>query len=114
MTADFVCFAVDVHDRLRIGVEYLNSIYGSSLTVIFSFYFYRVTSQLFGILDFFGGEGPKYLRPYMVFYQFLPTCWNVWILVMVSYNCQAVMEKVVLVDVVFGDGNLINESFFFS
>lgn len=33
---------------------------------------------------------------------------------MVSYNCQAVMEKVVLVDVVFGDGNLINESFFFS
>lgn len=61
MTAAFVCFAVDVHDRLRIGVEYLNSIYGSSLTVIFSFYFYRVTSQLFGILDFFGGEGPKYL-----------------------------------------------------
>lgn len=94
ITIEFILYILSVHMKIKKNIEILNSIYCTPLTIICSYYFYRVTSQLFGIITFFSDDAPHYLRPYMVFYQFLPTCWNVWILIMISYNCQVTMIKV--------------------
>lgn len=94
ISIEYIFYLLNVHMKIKKNIKMLNSIYCSPLTIISSYYFYRVTSQLFGILDFFSDDGPHYLRPYMTFYQFLPTLWNVWILIMISYNCQEAMIKV--------------------